>query len=265
MKKVIVAAAFAALSAASFSGPAFAADLPVKAPPLAPAYSWTGWYIGAHVGYGWTDGDVSVGFSDPGGLGNVAATVAAGALPVTFSPDRDGILGGVQLGYNWHVSPNWVFGIEADISATDWSGSQRRSTAIAPFFPLTTFATQDTDWLGTLRGRLGYANNNWLFYGTAGLAVGHTSYSYGQSNIAGGGPVNFTGTDSSTDAGWVAGLGVEYGWSNWSARLEYLHFDLGNHSFVTILNSAPTTTFTPNFENSGDIVRFGINYRFSAR
>jgi outer membrane immunogenic protein len=260
MRKIIVAAAFVAFSAA-----AFAADLPMKAPPLAPAYSWTGWYVGAHVGYGWTDSDVNVSWVDPGNLGNVGPTVAAGAMPIAFSPDRDGILGGVQLGYNWQLSPNWVIGIEADISATDWSGRHTINTAVAPFFALSSFASQDSDWLGTLRARLGYASGNWLFYGTGGLAVGHSSYAYGQTNVPAGGGVNFTGSDSSTDAGWAAGLGIEYGWSNWTARLEYLHFDLGDHAFSVALNGTPTAVFTPNFENKGDIVRFGINYRFSAR
>lgn len=262
MKKVIFGLALAAIG-----GPSFAADLPVKAPllPPAPVYSWTGWYVGTHAGYGWLDNDVSIGFVDPGGLGNVGPTVAAGALPLAFSTDRDGFIGGVQLGYNWQVHPNWVIGVEADISFTDWSGTQSITRAVAPFFPLTSTAGQDTDWFGTLRGRLGYASNNWLFYGTAGLAFGHTDYTYGQSNTAAGGGVNFLGTDSSADIGWSAGAGVEYGWGNWTARVEYLHFDLGDHSFTTPLNGAPTTIFTPSFSNEGDLVRVGVNYRFSAR
>jgi outer membrane immunogenic protein len=94
MKKLaVLGAVFAALT---FAAPAQAADMPIKGPIYkaapAPAFNWTGFYFGGHLGYGW--GDSGVG-------------------------DVDGFFGGVQAGYNWQFNRNWVFGIEADISGTD--------------------------------------------------------------------------------------------------------------------------------------------------
>ncbi len=105
MKKFAVLGAV--LAALVVAAPAQAADVPIRGPIYkaapAPVYNWTGFYVGAHVGYGWASS----------GLG-----------------DLDGFLGGVQAGYNWQFSRNWVFGIEGDISATDMNdlrvGHRRR-------------------------------------------------------------------------------------------------------------------------------------------
>src|SRR5208282_1719500 len=104
----------AALLAAG--GGAIAADLPTtKGPPPAPVvapYNWNGFYIGANVGGGWESDGASITNNDPGWFG---AAFAAGATPNHYSLSPSGLLGGVQAGYNWQVSPSFVAGLEADI------------------------------------------------------------------------------------------------------------------------------------------------------
>jgi outer membrane immunogenic protein len=119
------------------------------------------------------------------------------------------------------------------------------------------------DWFGTVRARLGYAGGAWLFYGTGGLAYGHVKYSYLQTNVPYGGPLTIAASDSATEVGWTAGAGVEYGVGPWSAKLEYLYYDLGDRLFGAPNPLAPPgVQLVPNFQNTGSIVRAGLNYRF---
>jgi outer membrane immunogenic protein len=140
----------AVIAALAFGAPAQAADAPIKGPyyKAAPVFSWTGFYFGGHIGYGWGEANVP----------------AAG---VVF--DIDGFLGGAQLGYNWQVSPNWVFGIETDISASDIGA-----------------AGFNVDWFGTTRLRLGYSWDRMLLYVTGGLAYGGTNATSGHAGWAAG-------------------------------------------------------------------------------
>jgi outer membrane immunogenic protein len=200
-------------------------------------------------------------------VGGVAAAVAAGVIPVGFSTDPDGALGGIQIGYNYQVNPNWVVGAETDFSFSSLKGEQTINTAVTPaFLPITNTVWQRLDWFGTIRARLGFAANNWLFYATAGGAYGHLKYSYTQYNLAFGGAataaVNAIGSESNLEWGWTAGGGIEYGWARWTLRAEYLYLDLGNHSFDVPQNTAPTAIFTPNFENKYHIVRAALSYHF---
>ena len=169
MKKFAILGAVVA--ALTFTAPANAADTPIKGPyyKAEPAFSWQGFYIGAHIGYG--SGSASDG---------------------TVNVDIDGVFYGGQLGYNWHVSPNWVWGIETDLSGSD--------IGVGAF---------NVDWFGTTRLRLGYASNRALFYVTGGIA-------YGSTNA------------NSDPLGWTAGVGIEWAIArNWSAKVEYLYVDLG--------------------------------------
>jgi outer membrane immunogenic protein len=152
---------------AMIAGPAMAADMPVKAPPKAvapaPAYSWTGFYVGGNVGYSWgrPDGDTTLtGF----GLLTLGPVVVAG--PFTFAHSDPlkfhGVVGGAQLGYNWQVSPNWVYGLEADWQASSETAglnyADPYSGGIGPFGIVGTATTSyeaKISWLGTVRGRLG--------------------------------------------------------------------------------------------------------------
>jgi len=190
------------------SGDAGAADFPRGAPYYtvpAPAsgYSWTGPYLGGNLGYQWGD--------------------------TTRNPTNpSGIAGGVQGGYNWQTG-QFVFGAEADITG---SGA---SDTFAPW----KFSNR---WFGTLRGRIGYAFNNILLYGTGGFAVGDGRAELGALS------------ESKTHFGWTAGVGLEVGLtSNLSARIEYLFVDLADKPYVLSGTSN-------GFESS--LLRLGFNYRF---
>ena len=209
-----------------------AADLPArpvyKAPMAVPAFSWTGIYIGGNVGYGW------------GRTRGTAATSAAGGQPGQF--DLDGIVGGGQIGANYQIA-NWVLGVEVDYqgASIDGSGTGGAFTDSAKI-----------ERFGTARGRIGYAWDRWMVYGTGGYAFGaRTNYTFVTPAL---------GSGSRDLDGWVAGGGIEYAFApNWSAKVEYLHLDLDRKSFGS-LGCAPAAC-TVGAEL--DTVRFGINYRFS--
>ena len=206
MKNTMRAMTLAAMTAVS--GAAVAADLPrgpspYYSPTPAAGYNWRGLYAGLNTGYEW--GSITGNGAEPSGL-----------------------MGGVQAGYNWQ-SGAFVFGPEADIQA---------SAADDTFAPY----KFSNPWFGTLRGRVGFALNNILFYGTAGLAYGGIT-----GEIAGL-------DESKTHVGWTGGLGAEVGFTpNWSAKVEYLYMDLSDRSYsITGVNNGL----------EANMLRFGINYHF---
>jgi outer membrane immunogenic protein len=225
MKKLlIVSAALAAL----IGSPALAADMPVKAPPapvVAPA-SWTGFYIGVQGGGGWDHASQS--YID---TSTVFSSVPMGA-------NGSGGLGGVLIGYNWQVNPNWVLGLEAD---WDWASIKAGTTAgnvpsqFAPGVPSATTAVTNTNVrdLASIRGRIGYtASPSWLTYVTGGVAFARTNFN---GNITC--PASFAGIGcgaSGVDApvafnanrtGFAVGAGLEYKLStNWIVGVEYLFY-----------------------------------------
>jgi outer membrane immunogenic protein len=279
-------------------GPAAAADLPVKAavkvPP--PALSWTGFYLGANLGYGWGRTGSQVDSFDPNGSDGFLSGTANGWFNVdqfTSSLRHSGVLGGAQAGYNWQFS-NWVGGIETDIQYADLRGSSRSTLFLQPgsfgnTFPFTNDTARTLQWFGTLRGRLGFlATPNLLLYGTGGLAYGETrasgtisiapppgfsnSTSVGGLSCAATGPattVCYSGSGSRTSVGWAAGAGGEYKLSaNWSAKLEYLHVELPGQTITMTSPSPPSAAglfINYRFDReSVDIVRVGVNYQFSS-
>ncbi len=133
-----------------------------------------------------------------------AAISATPGASVDNNPTKpSGFVGGVQAGYNWQSGP-WVFGVEGDIQATG------ANDTFAPW-------KFSNPWFGTVRGRVGYAFNNILFYGTGGLAFGELR---GET---------FGLSETHTKAGWTVGVGAEFGLTqNWSAKIEYLYVDLAN-------------------------------------
>jgi outer membrane immunogenic protein len=204
MKKLILVIAMAAAA-----GAANAADLPrgpipyYSSPAPVGVYNWGGFYAGANVGYNW------------------GKVTDSGTKP-------SGIAGGVQGGYNWQ-SGAFVFGAEADIQ-----GSAADDT-FAPY-------KFSNPWFGTVRGRVGYAVNNLLFYGTGGFAYGGVK---GEA---------FGTDENKTEIGWTGGVGMEVGFApNWSAKVEYLYMDLGSRSYAI--------TGGDNGLQS-NVLRFGINYHF---
>ena len=179
----------AALGVVAASGSAFAADLqPVyKAPAAAPAYSWTGLYVGGHVGGGWANNDwffpsdsinsvaqepVGTPFqgSFPNSQAGLLATTLTGYQGPTVGPfnvssgtnSASGWLAGVQIGYNYQIK-NWVLGVEGEANWTSLKGSN-----LDPSHP--NINQTDTDFIGVLGGRLGYAWDRLMLYGKAGGA-----------------------------------------------------------------------------------------------
>jgi len=202
-RSVLAAAAGALLLPASA---ATAADYDARpytvASPVAP-FSWAGMYLGGNAGYQWAS--------------------------VSNNPTHpSGPIGGVEVGYNWQIG-QFVLGAETDLQL---SGA---NDTFAPW-------KFSNPWFGTLRGRVGYALNNVLFYGTGGFA-------YGDLRAERGGFA-----ETQTLGGWTAGAGMEVGFTpNWSAKIEYLYINLGNGNF--------TLTGTSNGLSS-NMLRFGVNYRF---
>ena len=263
-------------------GAASAADLPAGTYTKAPAmsvYDWTGFYLGGSVGGIWQHASSSYSVdpaSNPVLFSNFAVLFANGGLASSSSQDGAGVLGGVTAGYNWQRS-SLVLGIEGDWS---WTGA-RPTSSIAPvpavLFPtLTTTTETRTDWLATVRGRIGFlAAPQTLLFATGGLAAGEVKAS---TNVIPSGvgiscatnAFCSSGNTSSTRAGWTVGAGVEQAFaSNWTVKLEYLHYDLGHVSYGTG-EASPAFPLIPvgspalmeNTRVSGDIGRVGVNYRF---
>jgi outer membrane immunogenic protein len=249
---------FAALGATVLATSAIAADLPRKAPPALPipsVVSWTGFYVGVHAGYSWGrwDGDLTF---DPG-TGPV----------VVFDPsnrtiDANGWLAGGQIGFNYQLN-SVVFGLEADASWTNLKGDGSFNTIPGDF----NWAIENQlDWFATVRGRAGVAVNNFLFYGTGGVAFGQTKGHQVVTNIIPCCLVTAVSSASENHIGWTAGGGVEWMYSrNWSVKAEYLYVDLGSadYRFVgTTFIGTPHTTDSFPADLTFHAVRLGVNYRF---
>lgn len=268
MSRTLVAAAAASLL---MLAPALGADLPIaKAPVAAPApvWNWTGFYIGGHVGGGVGDANLSL---IPGaGWTAFGSPATAPWLIDNGSPKlrSSGALGGLQAGYNVQ-SANWVWGVEADISATGIRASRNSGVLVSPpavgLAPRSFVESDELRWLATFRGRLGYAAQQWLLYATAGAAVGERSFS---QNILVDPPPGFNnnrGSTSTTKLGWTAGAGFEYLLSrNWSFKGEYLYVDLGKVDVFSDSDTAPGFGLTINTSSRLTLhtARVGLNYKF---
>ncbi|WOH85322.1 outer membrane beta-barrel protein [Bradyrhizobium sp. BEA-2-5] len=211
MRNVLLASA--GMFALSAFAPAMAADMAarapyVKAPPPAAIYNWTGFYVGGFGGY---------------------------ASENSGTPSMEGGFGGGTIGYNWQAG-NIVYGLEVDAAGADIDASV--ST-------LGVTARSKIDSLGTVRGRIGWAVNNVLFYGTGGYAWIDNKI----SGTAGG----LTISDSKFHSGWTVGAGVEAFFApQWSVKGEYLYRSLGSETYFGV----PSGTLELHS------AQFGVNYHF---
>jgi outer membrane immunogenic protein len=197
-----------------------------------PIYNWTGFYVGANLGYGWGDGDGTIGIA------------GVGTGPI--SGDGNGILGGLQAGYNWQ-NGSFVFGVEADIQASGASGDVTGSPGAA-----TLTAEADNPWFGTIRARVGIANDRWLWYVTGGGLYGKSELE-GTVSPPGGGDFS----SSETYWTWTVGAGIEAAlWDRWTAKFEYLYVDKPGDVPV------PPGTTSLSGDISSHIIRAGLNYHF---
>lgn len=204
-----------------------------------PGSNWTGLYFGGHVGYG---------FAGMGGV-TTAADGTPGGIAATESVDLDrkDLPRGAQVGFNYQLPNRFVVGVEGDFSWSTLDGNQKAVTTESASLALGQWAQAETDyefdWSATLRGRLGYAYDRFLIYGTGGLAFlkeeqERTQYlSAGTPNA--GRPIGlnteaaFKESASAMRVGWTAGAGAEYALtSNWSLKAEYLFADFGQETFL---------------------------------
>jgi outer membrane immunogenic protein len=294
-KLCIFGASFAVLLFAGFA--ARGADLPPPPPasapavytpiPVAPPYSWTGFYIGGNAGYSWGQQDTSLTIADgptntdchfcevSGVFLDQAAIQSAGSP--SFSPS--GFTGGIQAGYNWQLPSLWVLGFETDFDSYQLSQTKATSTTMPQITALgvctgtciANFSTSvSTNWLFTARPRIGYGWNQTLFFVTGGVAVSQVRFSQSYSdniNNPPEGPGIESASSSKTLVGWTAGAGVEQALTpNWTVKAEYLYTEFGGFSLSGTLHDSTTTDFS-NFSNSvghltSSTVRGGVNYKF---
>jgi outer membrane immunogenic protein len=298
MKRIL---AFTTLMALSTAG-ALAADLPShKEPPVLPPPPppmWTGFYVGLNAGGTWSDsnslhlssGPIAISPGNPGPNPSAPTDYAVTASLVSSGTQSagsaGGFTGGGQVGYGYRMG-SFVGGIEADIQGVAGSGGGGSVSRAIPVLGAnqlnhaiaTTFSARGSlDYLGTVRGRIGYlVIPTLLVYGTGGFAYGGVNLNVGGISallpsvagfdIFGPGFSSFSGTQT----GWTAGGGLEWMFMpSWSAKVEYLYYDLGsaraNVGITTVtLNGgllwSNATTATARF--NGNIVRAGLNYHFN--
>ena len=245
MKKLVLAGA--ALIAMSL--PSFAADLPAKAPILAPApiFSWTGLYVGGHIGGTWADVTWV----------NTANTTLFGDLSAGngFSQSDSAIFGGAHVGYNWQVN-NIVFGLEGSISGTGLDAGLRNSIFGAG---LDDVFAWNVNWMASFVGRLGLAFNTSLIYVKGGW-VGADS----ELSVVDTVPANIgAGSSSEWHNGWTVGVGWEYAFTrNWIAGIEYNYysFDL---QVARLAGAAVPAVYNFNYDlNEIHSVVGRISYKF---
>jgi outer membrane immunogenic protein len=246
MKKLLLGSV-AAVALCSGSA-AMAADMrpapaPVytKAPMMAPAFSWSGFYIGGNIGGAWSHGDV---------------TDSLFGLNFSNGNNNGVFIGGGQVGLNYQIS-NFVIGAEADF---DWAANNNNNGNGVVVPGVGTFrVNSNNNWISTAAARFGVAYEHWLFYGKAGGGwVGNTGFTV--TNVGTG--ASFSSSNNSTTTGWLVGGGVEWAFSNnWSAKIEYDFLGLSGQTFNStgvVLAGDRFSTSNPNIQ----MVKFGVNYRF---
>ena len=276
----IAAATLATAGVCGLATLADAADatdfMPVKAVHAATHNSWNGFYAGVNAGYGWDSSSIDHSALTPF---NYPAAIRNNGIPASNDMSSKGFMGGIQAGYNYQFG--WaLFGAETDIAYAGIRGS-KVSTTPSGGGPgavlITTTENKNLEWFGTARGRLGVLPTpSMLLYLAGGLAYGkvsasttttvpETAFAGGCSGVFGGNFFCSAGSDNRWKAGWTIGAGLETMVNgNWSARAEYLYYDLGNISYTSIA-TAPAFTGRAVMQSDtrvdGHIIRIGLNYK----
>jgi high affinity Mn2+ porin len=202
--------------------------MPVKAPYIRSVFDWTGLYVGAHAGFG---------------RGSSTAVLADPATSTT-SNSFGGMIGGVQAGYNYQLPSGMLLGVEADFSFPNYLTS---NSVVSSLATARSDVTEQSDYMGTARGRVGYVAGPWLVYATGGLAWAGERFLNTPA----------IGSDEKTlhtRLGWAAGGGVEYALApDWSVRLEYLYSQFGKAD----ITFPSATQYTSNLDFQS--LRVGLN------
>ena len=258
-------------------GAAAAADLPRKTVPMpTPAWTWSGWYVGGNVGWGFGESSgTNLSVVNPGNAGSIGVFLGAGFPGFSSgnlypSLQPSGVAGGLQFGFDRQFN-NVVLGAVADIQAAGFYASATKYTSsVLTAANATETLTAKTDWFGTVRGKVGYSFGNWMAYGTGGLAYGNVSSQlelFCTPGGAGCGGINFGGRNSEVRTGWAAGAGVAMKLTDSvNVGVEYLHIDLGRSSVTAVdlrvPQGFPTTTIAASQRFANDLVRTTINYKW---
>lgn len=251
---------------------ATAADLPHRSAPIAPApyyapapaFSWTGFYVGATAGADFRSATatsvVARGFTAPA-PGTAYQGSAGGSV---------GFTGGVHAGYNWQVQNGFVLGLEGDL---DYVGHRSMRGPVlpgapgTPYFAYTNPVSGGSEWIGTIRPRAGVAIDRALLYVTGGVAFG---------SVPGGGSVRYTTavpatfvytstSSSTTKVGWALGAGAEYAITpNLIGRVEYLYTSFGSKSvaYAAPAGAPVGSVFTASYKSNVGLLRAGLSYKF---
>ncbi len=231
LKRALLGATALALLAGTASAADLAYRYPVKA-EIVPVqtFSWTGFYIGGNVGWGWASNSLDY-------------NIFAGPTVSYDMGDSNGFTGGFQAGYNYQFANNVVAGVEADFQFADINN---KGTLLFRGPLGGGSVSQKVDYFGTIRARAGYAMDRFLPYITGGAAwanVGHSDI-WGQSQ-------------SATKWGWTIGAGAEYAvTNNWTVKAEYLYAAFDDHK----------TTYTNGSSLKSGVelstLKAGVNYKF---
>src|SRR4051812_20684327 len=244
MKKIAIAVSALLMGSMSASAADLAARPYTKAPPMAVAYNWSGFYAGINGGWGssrnrWDETSLGIALSEG-------------------SHDATGGTVGGQGGYRWQAG-TWGVGVEAQGNWADFHGSN--------VIPLAAAFTNDTrvDAFGLFTGQVGYAANNVLFYIKGGAAV--TSDRYRVLATATG--ISLANSVDDTRWGGTVGVGLEYGFApNWSAGIEYDHMFMQDKTYNFVSNGAGIApgllVAQSRIRQDVDLVTARINYRFGA-
>jgi outer membrane immunogenic protein len=250
MRKILFAQV--AALAVTMAGPAMAADMPLQAAaPFAERFSWTGCYLGGHLGGGFGRKDIT----DPVQLVQDSFLGAGSTTGITtVSPTPSGAVIGGQIGCDYQFAPSWVVGVEGAASASTMKNT--RSVGLPLGNPDTAFVKASTDFLPSVTVRLGYAIDNVLLYAKGGVALAGDKYDVTGSFQ--GVPFAFEGLDNRL--GWTVGGGVDWAFSHhWSVNLEYDYYQFGHGG---VLMSDPINTFAAvvDVKQNVQVVKAGLNF-----
>ena len=257
----VVSLALVSLTQIGFAGPERYEGKEMKStvqPVMEEQCNWTGFYIGAHVGYGW--GDLKWTDTDTGGLGEEGGLGPEGP-EVLVEQSADGVIAGGQIGYNYQFG-HFVIGAEGEFSFSDVgdNSSVRTDSSKEDF-------ETSSDWVGTFGLRVGYAWKRFLFYAKGGGAVTHQEY-FWRHTVTNEGtpfPVDRFGADETRVAPMVGG-GVEYAITcHWSVKAEYTCLFLDKDNIDGTNNEAEGGPEPETYEvdlKHQNTVRVGLNYKF---
>ena len=270
----------AAVTTAMLSGfgLAHAADLPARVAPTPyvaplPIFTWTGAYFGVNAGAAFDFESRATN----AGLNPTNSGIALGERPGAVKLNDSGVAAGGQIGYNYQLNglgfggpgSGIVVGVEADADYTDLAKTQSYTGTNGYN---NTFRS-GLDYVGTVRGRVGYAFNQFLVYGTGGFAYGDV-FAKDVLYAPNSSTVRFFGSRDKTQTGYAAGGGIEYALPTGSflnffkssavtVKLEYLYYDLGSTTVLaTPAVAGSTGGYSSRYKVDGNLVRVGLNYKF---